>query len=156
MKKCNVCGEVKPRSEYYAHKKMADGLLGKCKACHKEAMVVNRANKTDYYRAYDAWRFKNDPKVRIRHLKYQATDRGKDVNNRLKREYIANNPDKHAAHVLVNNAVKNGRLFKPTNCPICGEFKPSRQIHAHHDDYTKPLQVRWMCSACHRKEHYGE
>lgn len=44
MKKtCNKCGNEKDRSEFYAHKKMADGLLGACKECVKERVRENSA-----------------------------------------------------------------------------------------------------------------
>ena len=57
---------------------------------------------------------------------------------------------KRRAHRKVFLAVCDGVLVRPDSCPKCGS---SRQIEAHHDDYTAPLVVRWMCRACHRKEH---
>jgi ribosomal protein S27AE len=48
----------------------------------------------------------------------------------------------------VHRAKKAGRLT-PLPCEKCGAVK----VDAHHDDYSKPLQVRWLCRACHRAHH---
>lgn len=40
---------------------------------------------------------------------------------------------------------------KPTHCEKCGAEE--YDIHAHHDDYAKPLDVRWLCRSCHIKHH---
>lgn len=156
MKTCNTCGITKSKLDYYKHPKSADRLQGMCKECHKENTKINRIKNIEYYREYDAWRFKNDPKVRERHKRYQETEGGRINSNNAKKKFIKRNPEKRAAHIIVGNAVRSGVLIKPKDCPVCGEFKPSRQIHAHHDDYTKPLEVRWMCASCHSKEHHGE
>lgn len=52
------------------------------------------------------------------------------------------------AHKVVGNAVKDGRLVKKP-CECCGDEK----AEAHHDDYSKPLDVRWLCRKCHKKHH---
>lgn len=46
--------------------------------------------------------------------------------------------------------------MKPRHCENCGQFvEKSRNLHAHHDDYAKPLDVRWLCPKCHRAEPAG-
>lgn len=64
--------------------------------------------------------------------------------------YIAANADKKAARAALQGAVKAGRIARPSHCPQCGNDK---HVEAHHDDYTKPLDVEWLCRKCHRKHH---
>lgn len=70
---------------------------------------------------------------------------------KAKRRYRAANKEKIKAHRAVEYAVKYGRLKKPENCEECG-CRP-KQLDGHHDDYSKPLSVKWLCPACHAKEH---
>lgn len=63
-------------------------------------------------------------------------------------------PEQVQAHTLVNRAVHRGELVRPECCQSCGE-RASR-IHGHHDDYSQPLAVVWLCSVCHTKVHRGE
>lgn len=58
-------------------------------------------------------------------------------------------PEKNEAHKAVNRAIKNGTLVRQS-CEVCGA---SDDIHAHHDDYSKPLDVRWLCGKHHRAHH---
>lgn len=57
--------------------------------------------------------------------------------------------EKRAAHAAVHSALKTGRL---TRCPceICGA---TNSVQAHHDDYSKPLDVMWLCVTHHRERH---
>lgn len=62
---------------------------------------------------------------------------------------------KHRARMLVMQAVRSGRLLRPTRCPLCyrnvdRNLKPIR-ISAHHEDYSKPLDVIWCCGHCHSR-----
>jgi hypothetical protein len=61
------------------------------------------------------------------------------------------------AYRMVRTAVKNGALVRPDGCSRCGRVPgPASdgrsQIHAHHEDYSRPLDVVWLCAACHREE----
>ena len=69
------------------------------------------------------------------------------------KEYRKKFPKKYAAHLLVNNRLRDGKLEKKC-CEICG----SEKSVAHHDDYDKPLEVRWLCPIHHKQWHssHGE
>ena len=65
------------------------------------------------------------------------------------RDYRQTNPEKYKAHYAVNNAVQSGRL-KPARafgCSECGQ--PATEYH--HDDYSKPLDIRPVCRPCNRR-----
>ena len=70
-------------------------------------------------------------------------------------------PDKKTlqkiAHSEVKKALNIGILEKASNCSRCKQLEQfgadgRSLLHAHHDDYEKPLMIRWMCSKCHRIE----
>jgi hypothetical protein len=54
------------------------------------------------------------------------------------------------ARSYANVYVNRGQLI-PQPCEGCGD--PAVQMH--HDDYDKPLEVRWLCIDCHLGEHGG-
>jgi hypothetical protein len=69
-------------------------------------------------------------------------------------KWARNNSHKRKAQNSVSNAVRDGKLDKPTTCQECGtEVETSRHLHAHHEDYSKPLDVVWLCTACHGIRH---
>ncbi len=147
MKTCFKCGETKPATEFYKHKMMADGLLGKCKTCAKRDVRENRAGKIEYYQAYDRARSQSDDR-RMRAAEYAKTPRGREITSKAKADWAARNTEKRVAHYQVSNAIRDGKLAKAP-CEQCG----AKKAQAHHDDYTKPLDVRWLCTKCHATHH---
>jgi hypothetical protein len=78
----------------------------------------------------------------------------------LKREYRERTPDADArypekirARNRLNLAIRRGRLVKPRECGSCEQVVASRCLHGHHPDYSKPLEVEWLCAACHSELH---
>jgi hypothetical protein len=65
----------------------------------------------------------------------------------IKQRWRAANPLKHAAHWKVAAALRSGKLVREP-CAVCGE-----KAQAHHDNYSKPLDVRWLCREHHDVEH---
>jgi cell division protein FtsL len=55
-------------------------------------------------------------------------------------------PERAKARLAVRNAIRHGDLVRPEHCQNCNATcKPD----AHHEDYAKPLEVIWLCDACH-------
>ena len=57
-------------------------------------------------------------------------------------------PNKKYAHQLISDYIRNGWLTKKS-CEKCGEIK----AEAHHEDYSKPLDIQWLCKKCHMARH---
>lgn len=148
MKKCFKCGGEFPLSEFYKHPQMADGHLGKCKTCNKRDVRENRAARADYYKAFDQGRANDEHRVQAR-ADYQRTEAGKVSRRKAREKYYEKHPERKQIHQQVNNAVRDGRLVK-TPCSVCGS---EYRIHGHHDDYSKPLDVLWLCPQHHQDRH---
>lgn len=56
------------------------------------------------------------------------------------------NPYKQKARNELRNAVRRGQLSKPSTCSRCGS---GGRISGHHHDYSRPLEVIWVCRSCH-------
>lgn len=61
---------------------------------------------------------------------------------------------RHArVRAIVAQAIRSGELVRPSSCSGCGTTKG--RLVGHHDDYRRPLAVRWLCYSCHMKHHYA-
>jgi len=157
-KPCFKCGETKPLSAFYKHPMMADGHLNKCKECNKRDVILNRLDKVEYYNEYDRNRSyvgsdrSNAQKAAVR-KKYQESEdfriKRKDVLAKQRRE----NPAKASARTSLGNAVRDGKITRPTTCSSCGKI--DCEIQGHHWSYLEEhwLDVMWLCTECHGKEH---
>ena len=63
-------------------------------------------------------------------------------------KWQAANPIKARAHAAVHKALRDGTL-KRGKCEECGSLR----VEAHHDDYDRPLDVRWLCRRHHVEHH---
>lgn len=68
--------------------------------------------------------------------------------SRCAKAWYSTRREVYLAHKAVENAVKAGRLTKQP-CERCG----AAQVHAHHDDYSQRLNVRWLCPKHHKEVH---
>lgn len=62
-------------------------------------------------------------------------------------------PQKYKARASLNNWIAAGKVVKPKSCSMCSS---TGRIHGHHHDYSKPVDVIWVCSACHSLLHKKE
>ncbi len=149
-KQCFKCGEVKPLSLFYKHKRMADGHLNKCIECAKKDEKKRQILNADYIREYERGRANLPHRIEAR-KRYSQTEEGKKAARKAKQAWLDKNTIKRAAHILIRNAIKKGEIKRELNCQSCG--KENCKPHAHHDDYALPLSIRWLCSKCHIKWH---
>jgi len=147
MKTCFKCGTEKPLSEFYKHAGMADGHLNKCKVCNKKDVRENYRANIDHYKEYEISRANLDHRVAARKA-YSQTEQGKQKHSEASDRWKEAHPDRRNASHQVNNAVRDGRL-EPW--PVCAVPSCCSKPEAHHPDYSKPLDVVWLC----RKHHYG-
>ena len=135
MKVCFVCKASKPLDAFYKHAGMADGRLGKCIECTKEYINTRRRELPEHVRAIDNQRAKSPER--------RQKQAGALILHR------ARHPEKNRARQAIARALLTGSLVKPPQCSRC----PCAVVEAHHPDYTKPLEVLWLCRRCHRAEH---
>lgn len=60
--------------------------------------------------------------------------------------------EKGLARHLAFVALQEGFLVRPEACEGCGA-KPDYKLHGHHRDYRRPVDVEWLCRACHGQRH---
>lgn len=130
-KTCLKCHKTKGLLAFYKQAEMKGGRLNKCKKCTKrdtrQNYRQNRIRRAEYERVRAT-----TPKRKRQVLKYQRKRR---------RLY----PQKNRARIAINNAIQRGKITRQS-CSICGE--PDAQ--AHHDDYSKPFRIEWLCFKHHR------
>ncbi len=138
-KRCFKCGKTKPIEEFYAHPEMADGHLGKCKECTKSDVHQQRVDFPEKRSAYEQRR---NGQPERRGQRHEYTRRRRD-------RY----PEKERAYRALAYAIFSGKVVRPERCPVCERLVP---VQGHHHDYSKPLDVEWMCFRCHRERGHGQ
>ena len=134
VKKCTKCGRALPIGAFYTDARHRDGLGSWCKGCSAEC-------SRRYQRAHR-------PERAARARRYRAAHKGQYAEQR--RLYRTLHPEHCAAINAVKRALWNGGLVRPDTCELCGA---KGQLHAHHHDYSRPLDVIFLCRVCHKAAH---
>jgi hypothetical protein len=61
------------------------------------------------------------------------------------------NPNQNIAHRIVIRERNRSHILSPPTCSMC--FSGNTRIEGHHYDYSKPLNLTWVCRKCHLKIH---
>ena len=134
MRRCTGCGEEKPAEAFWAWQRCWE-----CRRASRRALARER-------------RAAGLVQAKARAI-YHDPARGEraKVARHLAR-WRAKNPEKIRAQHAVENALKRGRLTRQA-CAVegCGAT-----AQAHHADYSKPLEVQWLCALHHARQHVAE
>jgi len=147
MKTCFKCGATRPLSEFYKHPQMADGHVNKCKECNKvDVRLSYAARPVEERKAYERSRL-NDPKRVTARKVYQKRMDPARVRG-YKEKWAARNQYKRKAQHTLGNAIRDGKIQRQA-CERCGSLRSQ----GHHEDYSKPLEVIWLCPKHHGERH---
>ena len=160
-KKCSKCKIYKNIKHFYKQK---CGLLGRCGSCKECRLSYQRIyasshldQKRENDRKYDKLnREKNREKNRIwrsrnpgyfKQYYYQNTQKKLEIDKRWR----LRNPDRMNCYNELRKHLKKNLISRPKKCTMCGQ--ESNKIQSHHYDYSKPLEVIWICFSCHLHIH---
>jgi len=170
---CKHCNTTKTDSDFYASNK------NKCKECICASVRANRLEKIEHYRSFDRARASQPHRVAAR-AEYEQTPAGiaarqrarskyaiTDAAREAKRAYLKSehgkaqraktmriqaerHPERHKARTAFGNAVRDGRVIA---WPVCSVPECCGRPQGHHPDYSRPLDVVWLCAKHHKEAH---
>ena len=157
MKVCNKCKLMVPLSYFYKDARTYDGLHSHCKPCHKvftqkyrtteKGLSVSRQSVKKYRQTAGGIaarkKYWKSEKGIAQRKKNESTDKRKEylIIDRLSEKGLARN--------ALKRAVRRKEISKQP-CVFCGSVE---RVHAHHEDYSKPLDVVWLCPQHHSDVH---
>jgi hypothetical protein len=133
---CSKCHTEKPLADFSPGPARRDGRIAQCRACIRA-------------------QFRSDPKRVARHRErarlWWQTEKGKQRQQSKRQQYRpVYEPLKESARRKLAYAIRMGRVVRPPFCLDCGK---EGRVHAHHSDYRRPFDVKWLCPSCHGKRH---
>lgn len=134
-KRCSGCGRELPLSEFNKKRSNPDGLQERCRDC------FSRYNRARYAADRES--------VKERVKRHREENPGSELETRIRA--CEKNPSKYNSHKAVEAAIRAGVVSRPDVCSGCGCTSSEHRIEAHHHDYSKPLDVIWLCTPCHSR-----
>lgn len=145
MKQCIKCYKALPLSSFYKNVTHRDKVQSSCKKCDNKRHILWRKNNPEKVREMSSLqRIRYPDKMRAFVRKYHQEH--PEVAKKALKKWAKKNSHKISAHRKVYYALKIGKL-KRKKC-YCGKV-----AQAHHEDYSKPLDVKWLCDLHHKARH---
>lgn len=136
MRRCYRCQKEKELTDFYKSKSKKLGRAYCCKECDKAEKRETWEKEPEKLKARMKWFYTKNQADRIKKvIAYRKKDGRAQV--------------RYKATVAANSLIRSGTIPK-LPCETC---KTTQKLQAHHDDYTKPLSVRWLCIKHHREWH---
>lgn len=130
---CRICKKEKSlENDFYRKPQNNTGFDFRCKECHCKQSRERLRN------CYDP------KKEREKHIERRLSRRAAKSNLNFSKKY----PQKYKAGIILRNAVRLGKIIK-TPCIVCG----NKKTEGHHENYSKQLEVIWLCVKHHREIH---
>jgi protein-arginine kinase activator protein McsA len=104
----------------------------------KDCINTYKGKKSYYYACNEC----NSERAR----KYRKTPTGKNVYREINRRQYKKYSQKILARTALSYAKRKGMVVMPDVCSNCGI---KTRVEGHHPDYSKPLEVIWLCRNCH-------
>jgi ribosomal protein S27AE len=147
IKQCRICKEIKNFDFFSKDSRSRDRKHSECKKCASERHKLDKeANPQKQIIKWWNYSIKNEEKLREKSREYRKNSNGKEVSYRA--QYRIDFAPKVMAKSKISSLLSKGVIVRKP-CEICGAEK----VDAHHDDYAKPLDVRWLCRRHHSTWH---
>ena len=140
---CKFCQTDKTAEHFYVSAKT------KCKDCTKAAVINHRNENLALVRAYDKLRASMPHRVAAR-KEYSKTEAGMQSHKAAVLRWANKHPERRRASHIVGNALRDGKLMR---WPVCALPECAKKPQAHHPDYSRPLDVVWLCPEHHSQAH---
>lgn len=150
MYQCKICNMFFGGGTISVRKKFCpECAKARQKQRYREAHPLKPKVKKDYYmRKYGKPKDEAKTQIKIDRILTRADREWSKRKHKIEKheKAVAWERALDRIHDRVYGAVRSGKLIRPEHCSACNKkCKPE----AHHDDYEKPLEVRWLCRACH-------
>ena len=170
-KVCTVCKKRKPLEDFCRETGIKCGRKSSCRDCNKikqkkygateSGKEANRKYRNSEKGKKTIAEYKNSEKgkkkldeycrsekCKNKDRRYNTSEKGKAYRNKKSKEEANKHPEKYRARYKAASALKSGKI-KRAPCEVCGNNK----AEMHHDDYSKPLDIRWLCKKHHVEFH---